>query len=164
MVTITLEIDTSNFKAPLKNCVNILLVKFFKGINELKCANCSQSIFLKKLTWRSFYWTPGSIRVVHQDMRLILVCSPHRYHFTCSKGRAVVDLIEHQTRGGTRRRYSNYANYLVVLQSDDTTGEYVIPGQKIGDSGNTGFSSLPHFHFAAIKPGLLTSINHCLLF
>jgi murein DD-endopeptidase MepM/ murein hydrolase activator NlpD len=76
----------------------------------------------------------------------------------------VVDLTEHQTRGGTRRQYSNYANYLVVLQSDDTTGEYVIPGQKIDYSGNTGFSSLSHLHFAAIKLGLLTSINHCLLF
>jgi murein DD-endopeptidase MepM/ murein hydrolase activator NlpD len=76
----------------------------------------------------------------------------------------VVDLIEHQTRGGTRRQYSNYANYLLVLQSDDTSSEYVKPGQKIGYSSNTGFSSLPHLHFAAIKLGLLTSINHCLLF
>jgi hypothetical protein len=85
MVTITLEIDTSNFKTPLQNCVNILLIRYFKGINELKWCSCDP--------WR--------------------IC-------------------------------------------------YI--GSKIGYSGNTGFSSLAHLHFAIIKPGLLTSVNHCPLF
>jgi murein DD-endopeptidase MepM/ murein hydrolase activator NlpD len=59
-----------------------------------------------------------------------------------------------------------YANYIVVLHSDGTTGEYyhlaqngafvtvgerVIRGQKIGLSGNTGHTALPHLHFAVYR-------------
>ena len=75
----------------------------------------------------------------------------------------VIDFAEHQTRGGASREY---ANYLVTLHGDDTTGEYyhlrkngvvvtqgeqVNVGQKIGYSGSTGFSSLPHLHFAVYR-------------
>ncbi len=59
-----------------------------------------------------------------------------------------------------------YANFIVVLHEDGTTGEYyhlqqdgvlvevgdsVERGQKIGLSGNTGHTTMPHLHFAVYR-------------
>lgn len=59
-----------------------------------------------------------------------------------------------------------FANYIIVLHDDGTTGEYfhlmkngalvdvgdhIVQGQKIGRSGNTGHSTMPHLHFAVYR-------------
>ena len=59
-----------------------------------------------------------------------------------------------------------YANFIVVLHDDGTTGEYyhlqkdgalvgvgdrIERGQKIGLSGNTGHTTMPHLHFAVYR-------------
>jgi murein DD-endopeptidase MepM/ murein hydrolase activator NlpD len=61
---------------------------------------------------------------------------------------------------------AGYANYIVILHDDETTGEYyhlqrhgvlvkagerIVAGQKIGLSGNTGHSALPHLHFGIYR-------------
>ena len=58
------------------------------------------------------------------------------------------------------------ANYIVILHTDGTTGEYyhlqqrgayvnvgdsVRRGQLIGRSGNTGHTAIPHLHFAVYR-------------
>lgn len=78
----------------------------------------------------------------------------------------VIHMVDHNTLGGASRRYSRYANFIIILHADGTTGEYyhlrqhgvavsvgqqVSAGEHIGYSGNTGFSSLPHLHFAVYR-------------
>lgn len=78
----------------------------------------------------------------------------------------VIDVTERHNLGGANRRYARYANFVTILHDDDTTGEYyhlkqygaavsvgqyVNRGELIGYSGNTGFSSMPHLHFAVYR-------------
>ncbi|WJG09898.1 M23 family metallopeptidase [Aliiglaciecola sp. LCG003] len=140
-----------------------------------------------------FNWTPGNMYAKHDDQQLYLqpFAAHSNYpviqgysgswsHFGPSKyaldfdmpvgtpvhaarGGLVIDLTEHHSKGGPERRFSRFANFVTLLHSDETTGEYyhlrqngvvvkvgdkVIAGQLIGYSGNSGFSSMPHLHFA----------------
>ena len=84
-----------------------------------------------------------------------------------ARGGIVARVEERHNRGCWRDGCGKYANYIVVLHSDGTTGEYyhlkqhgslvsvgdrVETGQKIGLSGNTGHTALPHLHFAVYRP------------
>ena len=78
----------------------------------------------------------------------------------------VARVEESHTIGCWEDGCGRYANYIVILHNDGTTGEYyhlqyqgalvevgesVARGQKIGYSGNTGHSTMPHLHFAVYR-------------
>ncbi|MFN3236845.1 MAG: M23 family metallopeptidase, partial [Pseudomonadales bacterium] len=101
-----------------------------------------------------FYWVPGDANAQHNDEVRYLApfAKGERYplvqgfgggwsHSGASKyavdfampigtpvhaarGGVVVQTVSHHNRGGSDRRYAKYANYVIVLHDDGTTGEY----------------------------------------
>ena len=78
----------------------------------------------------------------------------------------VARVEESNAKGCWEDGCGKYANFIVILHSDGTTGEYyhlakngalvdvgdtVSRGQKIGLSGNTGHTTMPHLHFAVYR-------------
>jgi murein DD-endopeptidase MepM/ murein hydrolase activator NlpD len=78
----------------------------------------------------------------------------------------VARIEESHSKGCWKDGCGKYANYIVILHDDWTTGEYyhlqkdgalveigdrVVAGQMIGLSGNTGNSALPHLHFGVYR-------------
>ncbi len=143
-----------------------------------------------------FEWTVGDKDAVHDDDHLyglpyasgnsyrVLQGYGSRFSHTGLEAYAVdFDMPEgtpvHAARGGVVARVQEshsigcwedgcgrYANFIVILHSDGTTGEYyhlekdgalvevgdhVVQGQKIGLSGNTGHTTMPHLHFAVYR-------------
>ena len=81
----------------------------------------------------------------------------------------VVDVVETSNVGGPDESYLDSDNRIVIQHSDRThavyshlrqggslveLGEHVRAGEVIGYSGNTGFSSGPHLHFAVKRGGV----------
>ena len=83
-----------------------------------------------------------------------------------ARGGVVARVEESHSTGCWEDGCGRYANYIVILHDDGTTGEYyhlqkdgalvevgdsVAQGQKIGLSGNTGHTTMPHLHFAVYR-------------
>jgi len=78
----------------------------------------------------------------------------------------VARVEESNSKGCWEDNCGQYANFVVILHPDGTTGEYyhldhngvlvhvgdeVNRGQKIALSGNTGHTTMPHLHFAVYR-------------
>ena len=83
-----------------------------------------------------------------------------------ARGGTVASVEESHSIGCWEDGCGRYANYVVILHDDGTTGEYyhlqqggalveagdvVTRGQQIGLSGNTGHTTMPHLHFAVYR-------------
>jgi murein DD-endopeptidase MepM/ murein hydrolase activator NlpD len=78
----------------------------------------------------------------------------------------VVGVKEDSSINGDSMKYAKHGNYLIIQHRDKTLasyyhlkyqgvivkeGDYVVAGQHIAYSGNTGFSNGPHLHFEVYK-------------
>ena len=83
-----------------------------------------------------------------------------------ARGGVVARKEESHSRGCWEDGCGKYANFLVILHDDDTTGEYyhllkdgvlveigdrVHTGQLVALSGNTGHTTMPHLHFGVYR-------------
>lgn len=83
-----------------------------------------------------------------------------------ARGGVVARVEESHDTGCWEKGCGKFANYIVILHNDGTTGEYyhlmengalvevgdaVAQGQEIGYSGNTGHTTMPHLHFAVYR-------------
>ncbi|HEY0059843.1 MAG TPA: M23 family metallopeptidase [Flavisolibacter sp.] len=86
---------------------------------------------------------------------------------TAARGGVVVKVEERYTEGGINKKYFRFANQVIVRHSDGSlamyahlqkngalaaVGDTVKQGQLIAKSGSTGYSALPHLHFAVWLP------------
>lgn len=144
----------------------------------------------------NFDWTVGDLEAVHDDDYLYSFpyASGKRYRVLQGYGsrfshtgleRYTVDfdmpegtpvhaardgvvarVVEHHDRGCWEDGCGRFANFVVVLHDDGTTGEYyhlkrdgalvkpgdrVRRGQRIALSGNTGHTTMPHLHFGVYR-------------
>lgn len=78
----------------------------------------------------------------------------------------IARIEDSHSKGCWQEGCGQYANFVVILHADGTTGEYyhlqqngvsvavgdhVAQGQKIALSGNTGHTTMPHLHFAVYR-------------
>ena len=83
-----------------------------------------------------------------------------------ARGGIVVKTKEDSNKHGFAKAFAKYGNYVTILHNDGTFGTYyhlkkggvlvnvgqrVARGEPLGYSGNTGYTSGPHLHFAVFK-------------
>lgn len=192
----TIQLRTSNLTDGESRNNHYTRSAVINGQQKIKVLSLDTINAEKRVRFRdTFEWTPGDMHAEHADVSYALPYPADKYYrivqgfggryshsgasryavdfampigtpVHAARGGVVIDLTEHNWRGGSSRRYARYANFVTILHNDNTTGEYyhlrqngvvvevgdyVASGELLGYSGSTGFSSMPHLHFAVYR-------------
>ena len=113
---------------------------------------------------KAFYMVQGYFSAFTHRERVALDFKMKKGTRICAaRDGVVVRIKEDGDRGGLRRKYRPYGNYIVIQHEDSSragywhlqkngvlvnVGDTVSKGQVIGLSGKTGYSFIPHLHFS----------------
>jgi len=104
-----------------------------------------------------------------ENLYAIDFAMPRGTPIVAARGGVVIDATLKHHEGGFDVRYLDKANTVAIVHDDGTVAEYahlspgtgfvqvgqrVAPGELIGHSGNTGYSSGPHLHFIVSRPAI----------
>jgi murein DD-endopeptidase MepM/ murein hydrolase activator NlpD len=112
---------------------------------------------------KSYYMIQGYFSSFTHKERAALDFKMKRGSTICAaRGGIVIRVKEDGDRGGLKRKYRAYGNYIIIQHSDSSragywhlqkdgalvnVGDTVQKGQPIAVSGKTGYSFMPHLHF-----------------
>ena len=192
-ITYTLSVKTRNLRANGTKTVTRTLAP--RQSEQVMALTSSDKLRVSDYNY-SYDWTIGDKDAVHDDDHLyalpygsgrsyrVLQGYGSRFSHTgleefaidfnmpigtavhAARGGVVARLEESNARGCWEDGCGKFANFIVILHSDGTTGEYfhlqehgalvnvgdsVSQGQKIAYSGNTGHTTMPHLHFAVYR-------------
>lgn len=192
-ITYTLRVRTEHFRIDGPNTVTRTLAP---GQSEQVIALMSTDNRYADDYEYSYEWTVGDKDAVHDDNHLyslpymsgrtyrVLQGFGSRFSHTgleefaidldmpigtpvyTARAGVVARVEESNAKGCWDDGCGEYANFVIILHSDGTTGEYfhlqhngalvevgdrVSQGQKIAYSGNTGHTTMPHLHFAVYR-------------
>jgi hypothetical protein len=108
----------------------------------------------------------------HQERHALDFTMPEGTPIRAARAGVVCDVVQEFSEGGTDESFRKKGNVIRVMHTDGTlatyahlkkdgalvaVGEKVSAGQRIGLSGNKGFSSGPHLHFEVYAPEDVTA-------
>jgi murein DD-endopeptidase MepM/ murein hydrolase activator NlpD len=112
---------------------------------------------------RSYYMVQGYFSSMTHKERAALDFTMKRGSTICAaRGGVVIRAKEDGDRGGLKRKWRAYGNYVIIQHEDSSragywhiqkdgalvnVGDTVKQGQPIALSGKTGYSAIPHLHF-----------------
>lgn len=106
-------------------------------------------------------------RVSHQEAYAVDFEMPEGTPVRAARGGVVCDIVDYNSETGNTEDFKQKGNFIFILHDDGTigcyfhiqyngadaaVGERVAAGQRIGRSGNVGFSTGPHLHFSVMRP------------